>query len=284
MVEENFTINLVSNASMDVFPLNTMARLWLDQTTLLPNKVELSGDWEVAMLEVSWPGKVKNITNASFTISRFDSANRPLRPEHNQTNPAGFCSTVDTLMTKLLKAIYEHGDYDNIPVPWKLDPVGEKLELSFTGQAPEGKFWIFFKSDDLSKTLGVTDAFCGTVESERQKGFAALGNLPVDLQRGRQTMFIYSDLVQNEKLGDSQAALLKVISLQQNVASTGATCYRMSDKMQWKRLNKSTFQAITVNLCDESGHLMPLSALVKPISHCLFDDAKKTSSFVYSQF
>ena len=176
---------------MDVFPANTMARF----TTSLPNKVELTGDWEVALLEVSWPGKVKNITNASFTSSRFDNANRPLRPEHNQTIPAGFYPTVDTVMTKMFKKIYEHGEYDNLPVSWKVDPVSEKLEVSFTGQAPEDQFWILFKSDDLSITLGVTDAICGTVESQRQKGFAALGTFPVDLQGGPHTIFIYCDLV-----------------------------------------------------------------------------------------
>ena len=88
MVEQNFTINLVTNASMDVFPADTMAQF----TTLLPNNLELTGDWEVALLEVSLPGKVKNITNASFTISRFDNANRPLRPEHNQIIPEVFLS------------------------------------------------------------------------------------------------------------------------------------------------------------------------------------------------
>ena len=87
-------------------------------TTLLPNKGELTGDWEVAALEVSWPGKVKNITNASFTISHFDNANRPLRPEHNQTIGAGFYPTVDTLMTKMFEKNYEHGEYNNIPVSW----------------------------------------------------------------------------------------------------------------------------------------------------------------------
>ena len=208
-------------------------------TTLLHNKIEVTGDWEVALLQVSWPGKVINITNASFTISRFDKANRPLRPKHNQTIPAGFYPTVGTLMTKLFKTIYEHGVDDNIPVSWKVDPVSKKLEVSFTGQAPEDHFWILFKSDDLSNTLGVTDAICGTVESQRQKGFAALGAYPVELQGGRHTMFIYCDLVQNELLGDSQAALLRVIPWQQNVASTAATCYRIFDKMQWKRLNKS---------------------------------------------
>ena len=108
-------------------------------------------------------------------------------------------------MTKLFKTIYEHGEHDNIPVSWKVDPVSEKLEVSFTGQAPEDQFWILFKSDDLSNTLGVTDAICGTVESQRQKGFAALGTYPtypVDLQGGRHTMFIYCDLVKNEILGE----------------------------------------------------------------------------------
>ena len=149
----------------------------------------------------------------------------------------------------------------NTTVSRKVDPLSEKLEVSLTGQAPEDHFWILFKSDDLSKTLGVMDAICGTVESQRQKGFAALGTFPVDLEGGRHTMFIYCDLVQNKILGGSQAALLRVIPLQENVASTGATCYRTFDKMQWKRLNKSNFQSITISLCDESGQLMPFVSI-----------------------
>ena len=67
-MEQTFTINLISNASMQVFPANTMAQF----TTLLPHRIELAGDWEVAILEASWPAKVKNITNAAYTLSCFD--------------------------------------------------------------------------------------------------------------------------------------------------------------------------------------------------------------------
>ena len=132
-------------------------------------------------------------------------------------------------MTKLFITIYEHGEYDNIPVSWKVDPVSEKLEVSFTGQSPEDQFRILFKSDDLSNTFGVTDANFGTVESQRQKGFASLGTFPVDLQLGRHTMLIYCDLVQNEIFGDSPAALLRVIPLQQNVATELSTRCNGSD-------------------------------------------------------
>ena len=94
--------------------------------------------------------------------------------------------------------MYEHGEYDNIPLSWKVDTVSKKLEVSFTVQAPGYQFWILFKSDDLSNTLGVTDATCGTIESQGQKGFAALGTFPVDLQGGRHTMFTFCDLVRTK--------------------------------------------------------------------------------------
>ena len=77
-----FTINLVSNAFMELIQTHTMARF----TTLLPQKIELfGGEWEVALLEASWPAKVKKITNAAFTISRFDAdTNKTTRLHHNQ--------------------------------------------------------------------------------------------------------------------------------------------------------------------------------------------------------
>ena len=71
-MEQTFTINLISNASMQVFPANTLAQF----TTLLPHRIELAGDWEVAILEVSWPAKVKNITSAAFTLSCFAKSQR----------------------------------------------------------------------------------------------------------------------------------------------------------------------------------------------------------------
>ena len=77
-------------------------------TILLPQKVELfGGEWEVALLESSWPAKVKNITNAAFTISRFDAVtNRTIRPQHSQSIPDGFYATIDSIVKKLLDEVY----------------------------------------------------------------------------------------------------------------------------------------------------------------------------------
>ena len=65
-LQPEFTINLVSNSSMKTFSNNTLANF----TTLLPNVIELpraNGDyWQVALFEISWPAKFKNITQGLF--------------------------------------------------------------------------------------------------------------------------------------------------------------------------------------------------------------------------
>ena len=49
-----FTINLVSKASMATFPENTLAQF----TSLLPQQLNLTGFWEVAQAEIAWPAAI----------------------------------------------------------------------------------------------------------------------------------------------------------------------------------------------------------------------------------
>ena len=67
----SFTVNLVSNSSMSIFSKNTLANF----TTLLPNPIELprsdgrtNGSWQVALLEISWPAKVQNVSQGVIKV------------------------------------------------------------------------------------------------------------------------------------------------------------------------------------------------------------------------
>ena len=71
-----FVVNLVSNASTDVYPNNTISSF----TTQLPdNGIHLddnssagdinNGSWEVALLEISYPMKFFNILNGQYTYN-----------------------------------------------------------------------------------------------------------------------------------------------------------------------------------------------------------------------
>jgi len=52
-----FYLTLPSNSSMDYYADNTVARY----TTKLTNTVELEGEWEVGLTEISFPSKVENV-------------------------------------------------------------------------------------------------------------------------------------------------------------------------------------------------------------------------------
>ena len=52
-----FYVTLPSNSSIEYYPDNTVARY----TTKLANKIEVAGDWEVGLAEISMPSTVDNV-------------------------------------------------------------------------------------------------------------------------------------------------------------------------------------------------------------------------------
>ena len=59
---DSFTIELVSNASGELFPNNTLSSF----TNFLPEQVNLEGHWEVAISEISYPSMYQNKTEGKF--------------------------------------------------------------------------------------------------------------------------------------------------------------------------------------------------------------------------
>ena len=58
----SFTIELVSNASGELFPDNTLSSF----TNFLPEQVNLEGQWEVAISEITYPSMYQNVTEGKF--------------------------------------------------------------------------------------------------------------------------------------------------------------------------------------------------------------------------
>ena len=58
----SFTMELVSNASGELFPDNTLSSF----TNFLPEQINLEGQWEVAISEISYPSMYQNITEGYF--------------------------------------------------------------------------------------------------------------------------------------------------------------------------------------------------------------------------
>ena len=68
---ESCNIELVSNASAQLFPDNTQSSF----RNFLPEKLNLEGQWEVAISETSYPSMYQNVTegNLRFLTRKFQS-------------------------------------------------------------------------------------------------------------------------------------------------------------------------------------------------------------------
>ena len=59
---ESFTIDLVSNASAQLFPDNTLSSF----TNFFPEQLNLDGQYEVAISEITYPSMYQNVTDGKF--------------------------------------------------------------------------------------------------------------------------------------------------------------------------------------------------------------------------
>ena len=61
-MNNQFTVHLVSNASMDIFRENTMASF----RNQLAGPLELTGSWQVALESIIFPTSIKNVTSVKI--------------------------------------------------------------------------------------------------------------------------------------------------------------------------------------------------------------------------
>ena len=61
---KSFTIELLSNASAQLFPDNTLSSF----TNFLPEQLNLEGQWEVAISEIIYPSMYQNVTEGNFVF------------------------------------------------------------------------------------------------------------------------------------------------------------------------------------------------------------------------
>jgi len=59
---------------MELFPQNVVSKF----TTKLSEILELQGNWEVGLVEISFPGKVLNICGSRFAYMLHRRHNRPI--------------------------------------------------------------------------------------------------------------------------------------------------------------------------------------------------------------
>ena len=173
--QQNFTINLVSNVSISKFPDNTPAKF----TTLLPPSLVLHGTWKVALVELSWPGLIENVTEGLFSyqlnrdeqnrdtstrapiverprfVNGMDSMyvprNLPKRnsstleeefsPEKYFSITKGCYSSVNSILQSMCDNLCSSFEWDisQLPLSWDICEASQLLHLKFNPSNEENK-------------------------------------------------------------------------------------------------------------------------------------------------
>ena len=250
-------IELVSNASLNVYPRNTISSF----TNFLPDNITLEGNWEVALLELSHPAEIHNVTQGEFTIQL-----NPIPQQYFQYNvsipPGLYTSVADVIFamnTEISKlALGIHIDYEQtspgIAKLIFLKARNKSESFSISG--------IMFKSSDLAQILGVTKSkFYENVDT-------IIGEFPIDLAVYH-TVMVYSDIVEHGIVGDTKAPLLRSLPMKTKLKDDQITHpqklhTKRFDNPQFKPLYKKEFHSISVELRSITGELIPFA----PICQC----------------
>ena len=251
---DSFTIELVSNASSELFPDNTLSSF----TNFFPEQVNLEGQWEVAVSEISYPSMYQNITEGKFKFSDNDLC-KTYR-DYYYLEPGLYHSLTD-IVEAMNKMIQEKNNHNETCISLKVCRETQKVEISLINT------WsvLVFASSDLGHIFGfdISNEFEGVMMG---------GNKTIkppyayDIVRIHSLM-IYTDIVEYNIVGDTKAPLLRCFPFISKVKSgdvitTGQYMnYQTFSNLQFRRLLKNSFHSVHIDLRDTTGEKIPFMSV-----------------------
>ena len=245
---DSFTIELVSNASSQLFPNNTLSSF----TNFLPEQVNLDGQWEVAISEISHPSMYQNVTEGKFMF--YDE-------ELSKTTEAyylepGLYSSITDIVEAMNTLIQERNNHRDTCITIKVSRVTQKVKVYLANE--ESSLAIF--STDLGHIFG------GDVRKD--SGILMRGKEPHEPTFAYNivrihSLMIYTDIVEYNIVGDTKAPLLRCFPFisklkSGDIITTGQYMnYQTFSNLQFRRLLKNSFHSIHIDLRDTSGEKIP---------------------------
>ena len=183
--EEQFYVTLPSNSSFDYFPDNTVTSF----KTKLAAPLIFHAQWEVALVEIIYPYSWYNvnITNNTFQFLLSEEvASHCVIPEGHYKDIGSICEALTAALP-------------------------ERFRNNFTVQRDSSSGKVIFDFDQvsaiqLSEGLGYLLGFPrGIIRGHAQAPFSP------NVNGGINTLYLYTDVICNQPVGDISAPLLRIV-------------------------------------------------------------------------
>ena len=279
--DDEFTVHVISSASMQIFGSNTLASF----RNFFNDEIQLSGDWRVALSEIIFPTKIEHVVNGeliAYSLKGYEDSqkissdasviSRPYNGEKLSFMTGNF-DNINQLLATIKRTVglpnfsfreikstgkYEiiFGKYEGITFPSEEIP----SIVGFTG-IPDGRgVHIGCKMDSVTSNR--------LMKSDETKAY--FGEFPADLCAGKHLIFIYTNIIEYQYVGDAKALLLRVIDSKQRLKN-GSVCELeptrriVFSNLDYKKLLSNTIQSISIELRTEKGQLVLFSGTGKVI-------------------
>ena len=235
-----FYLTLPSNSSMDYYPENSVARY----TTKLANTIELEGEWEVGLLEMSTPSELVNIVEERCYYIIYVN-----RRYHNRIS-IGILPKHSPLLNEMHRQQRTQAPIpDGQPLMVQFQYIGRKVAFKLDPDHVHGEIAVRF-SEDLANILG----FSETVRYALDTTAPRIVSLNLD---DIFSMYVYCDLVEHVVVGDTKVPLLRIVD---KPLAKNRHMHTIFNPILYVPLQKKNFDTVEINIMTDTGEPMPFRA------------------------
>ena len=234
MAVSQFYVTLPCNSSIKYYPDNKLS----SYTTKLHTPLNLSGEWEVSLVECIYPRTWYNISGDTCKVY-YKGKHEPQL--EIVKIPPGYYETVEEILYEFRKTLPPH--------------ILEHVQMYVKSQSR--KFVINCSNGVEIKFNERLSRMLGFEESNLIRK-TTYGSFPVDVHKGFSTFYVYTDIVQSQYVGDAHAPLLRTVDVDHS--KVGGTVCRTYNSPHYVPVKVRDIETIKVDIRLDSGELVPFES------------------------
>jgi hypothetical protein len=235
---------------MDVHPNNTASKF----TTVLPHHVELKGDWEVALTEISFPGTRHNVTSEEHWFQLNN---------HHIGLPDNYYTSLKCVLEKMIEVIRLKEEFTDAT----LTNVKVTRETGNPPRITYDTVGIMFE-EDIGKVVFIIPRTVTIKLSRKLADVLGFERNILDTSDGQMVQnsktpylndylsmaFVYCDLIESTIVGDTRVPLLRTVKVD---VKSQPLIHRTYTNPIYVPLQKKHFDSVEINIMTDTGDPVP---------------------------
>ena len=231
-------------------------------TTQLAREMRLTGDWSVGLVEIHIPCTIMHLRREdAYVVFKYDDS---VVEEDEEQGTSPIADGIYETLEDLAKTIRSHPDlqdhllFEETPNSKGFYSVEQKCTCSVVHSFAfsEKLRQIFgFESKEKEKMKFETKTFAPSMISRTSP---VIADRPASLCRAiPDQLYVYTDVVIPYTVGDTQASLLRIISLDTKKYKFGANVVKNFAPVHYIPLLHHSFRSIVIDIRDAFGQRIP---------------------------